>query len=1613
MKKICLLCVMVLTVYISAVAGINEKLSASTQLFIAERNGEISLDVEIPGPKLMSRAPLLRKQPVDRYIAPVERFGGVDMVSAFIHINPYYTSKIESMGVIVENRFKDFVIAMIPVDMIERIAEIDDVKGINVAQKMKLKTNMARSYTNTDDVQNYSNDAIAAGLPQAFKGSGVVVGVIDDGIDFQHTMFKDSNGNSRIKRAYVARGAGSFNTYTNVTSSSPTTDDSGESHGTHTSSTAGGSDITVSGTTYGGMAPEADLVLVGCGDYLYNTNIAAGIQYIFDYADSQNKPAVCSISLGSHMGPHDGTGELASVYSQYAGNNPNHIIVNAAGNEAGGGYGTEYSGGESSSSTPFTTVLNGCYYPYSGYGSSYLNRMYYGYDVFYARTANKALACKLHVVDTSAKTIKWTSNAITSSTSSVSGITTYFSRSPSVTISKDSYSGKYYVQLYFNQMNQNSSYQSSKYALAVSVYPTSGSCIIDSWDVSGYNAFGSLSGTYGGYTFTAGTDDCSIGDEGGSSDIILVGAYVSKKNVTDYNGSSHTLTGTIGNIASYSSYQAAGCGPTGIAKPDICAPGSTIVAGINHYDNTTMSNGYADYGYYLVYKNGASSLGNLDGTSMATPCAAGIIALYLQAAKYANKTLNTAGIRDVFANTAIQDSYTTKKNFGPYGKIDALAGIQYILNGISVDPVLTVNPTSLSFTGATTGETYTKTFTISGTHLTGNVNLSVSGSSDFTVSPTTLTAAQVSNGATVTVTYTPSAGGTQNATVTASSAGAENVTVSLTGTSTNPPTLTINPQALTFNTTVGSTQAKTFNVKGADLTGNVTLSVSGEGFSIDKTTIGKNTAMSEYGSTVKVTYAPTTPGTHTGTVTITSAGAETKTVTLNGTATDVVRTITVNPTSLSFNATVGETATKTFTVTGENLNGNLTLTLNNANGIYNINKTSITASEAANGATVTVTYNPSVAGNSNASVTVSGGGADSKTVNLSGTATAVVRTITVNPTSLTFNAITGQSATKTFTVTGSNLNSNVTLTLNNANGIYSISRTSIPAAEANNGVTITVTYNPTVAGNSNASVTVSGGGAAESKTVSLSGTAVAPTITANPTTLAFSAIEGQTQTKTFTVTGANLTGNLSLALNNANGVYSISRTSITAAEAANGVTVTVTYNPTVAGTYNGSVTISGGGAQPVTVNLNGTAVEPARTITVSTDVLNISAITGETETATFTVTGENLNGNLTLTLNDANGVYSINPTTISAAAAANGVTVTVTYSPTNFGNQAASIVISGGGANPVTVNLNGTANIVKFAPVMLQPNDAYVALTRFRAEWTDETPTFNVSSYTLEVTPKVVVPVLLGSLDGSNYPDAYDDVTLSAPWGGERVRAGNGAIYFRNNYKGDGLLGNITYTIPEGYTNATFTLKITSSSNATNGKGNFTVATPQTAAVTHNFASGETYYWVVTASSGEMITITTPDDEYCPDLVLAEVYTGDVSAMTLMAVEQGGTENRLVTEIEPGQLFYTVKDLAEGGTFLYRVKALYIDGTESDWSNIEEVTLHENAHPYAKGDVNHDESVDIDDVTTLINGVLGNGTVCPICGDVNGDESIDIDDVTSLINIILGNSSKMLNRLIK
>ena len=109
-------------------------------------------------------------------------------------------------------------------------------------------------------------------------------------------------------------------------------------------------------------------------------------------------------------------------------------------------------------------------------------------------------------------------------------------------------------------------------------------------------------------------------------------------------------------------------------------------------------------------------------------------------------------------------------------------------------------------------------------------------------------------------------------------------------------------------------------------------------------------------------------------------------------------TISVSPSSLSFNAEVGQSAQQTFTVQGSNLTGNIQLSSNSNLFTYEVISGQLTPSNGSVNATVRVTYTPTAptaSGTDSGIITASSTGATSKTVSLSGTATAAASTVNV------------------------------------------------------------------------------------------------------------------------------------------------------------------------------------------------------------------------------------------------------------------------------------------------------------------------------------------------------------------------------------------------------------------------------------------------------------------------------------------------------------------------------------------------------------------------------------------------------------------------------------------
>lgn len=228
MRKICLLfaCMAFSSVVFAQSDDVSKKLSVTTQLFLDELKGEISFERNTQNEKKLGLKPVdmeLRRKGkhYGRMIASPDTIDGKVFISAFIRLeDDSQLSELEALGVQVQCSFDNGLItANIPVDKINEVAGISNVKRVNVASRMTPSTYKAREATHVDDLLTLSNDAISSGLTKKYDGTGVVLGVIDTGIDFSHIAFKDKNGNSRIKRAYVYNG--SFDeVYTSITSSS-------------------------------------------------------------------------------------------------------------------------------------------------------------------------------------------------------------------------------------------------------------------------------------------------------------------------------------------------------------------------------------------------------------------------------------------------------------------------------------------------------------------------------------------------------------------------------------------------------------------------------------------------------------------------------------------------------------------------------------------------------------------------------------------------------------------------------------------------------------------------------------------------------------------------------------------------------------------------------------------------------------------------------------------------------------------------------------------------------------------------------------------------------------------------------------------------------------------------------------------------------------------------------------------------------------------------------------------------------------------------------------------------------------------------------------------------
>ena len=410
------------------------------------------------------------------------------------------------------------------------------------------------------------------------------------------------------------------------------------------------------------------------------------------------------------------------------------------------------------------------------------------------------------------------------------------------------------------------------------------------------------------------------------------------------------------------------------------------------------------------------------------------------------------------------------------------------------------------------------------------------------------------------------------------------------------------------------------------------------------------------------------------------------------------------------------------------------------------------------------------------------------------------------------------------------------------------------------------------------------------------------------------------------------------------------------------------------------------------------------TITVTADAIDCGDVmmtaSGD---QTIKVFGQALTGNISVTLDDPSGVFSVNTAVITSADASTGKEVTVTFTPAAIQDYSATLTLSSPGAQDVVIPVTGHGLIEGYAPVMLAADEAYISLTDFRADWTDITPAQNVASYTLEVSPKPVVD-LLETADFSNVPDvltedgqALDDISGNY---GDYLPEGWSATSYLGAYGGallvayEGTISTPAYNLT-GYDKMTVVIRAASYyyDNST-----ISVSTSIDSQELTLNQSWTEYTIVLDCDNWDKATIRSLTDY--SSIRQVTVYAGDLTALSYKATETGDATYRLITGIT--DKFYTVRNLEAEGSFIYKVKSVFADGTESPWSNVQQVTLTGSGHDYATGDVNHDGKVTITDVTDLIDYLLNSASeCCVICADVDGDGKVSITDVTELIDKLL------------
>lgn len=467
---------------------------------------------------------------------------------------------------------------------------------------------------------------------KGITGKGVVVGVVDTGVDWTHLDFRlDRDGDgfeestrllgiwdqthsgerpagfsygveytrSQLEHALAANDESLIH----QADANPTS----PSHGTHALGIVGG-DGSSSSLRLIGAAPEAELVAVKSP--LAFDAVVDGVNYIFNTAGG--RPAVASLSLGSHLGAHDGTSNFERALDTLA-QAPGRVIVVAAGNE--GDDRIHVGGTVPSTSKAFVTFD----LPDSlGKSRFSFDFWYDGKDPIYIKVTGP-------------------------SGQPVGGVPT------GELLDASGPDGGVFIDNASGGPNPNNGLHEALITVYGGVFGSDTSLQRGGWIIELHAP--RLGARFDGWAldvpFSSSNADhrSTVRLPATARGVIAVGAYVSRTQWPSFVGSLQRFEndGSIGRIAAFSSL-----GPTrdGRIKPDLAAPGSMVASALSRASLPLVSPAWVmSDGVHMVNR----------GTSFAAPHVSGAAALLLQT----DPTLTTAQVLQLLAQHALHDEFTS------------------------------------------------------------------------------------------------------------------------------------------------------------------------------------------------------------------------------------------------------------------------------------------------------------------------------------------------------------------------------------------------------------------------------------------------------------------------------------------------------------------------------------------------------------------------------------------------------------------------------------------------------------------------------------------------------------------------------------------------------------------------------------------------------------------------------------------------------------------------------------------------------------------------------------------------------------------------------------------